>query len=509
MSGKKNDKAKDVADATDSGSGDKAATSASASRSGPSASRARAAKEALPSAEAYDAFIGGGGGGGGSSMAPPQLKGEQDYPSWKKAMQALLEWQGLWTVVRRAPPRGSSGSGRSVIQATHADESDDEVASAEDADSDSEESKENGDQKRGRLQQQRRAYVVLLLAIQKCEEASNITFDVPQGNPHELWSRLEQHYESLTEASKSHLLTEFNSSRMRPGEGIALFIARIKKTVMALEAVGIRIAKEQVNYQLINGLEQPKYDIAKQMVSGMGAVSLWSFDRLCSHLRAQEVELGSKSKNRMTPASTGGKPTAANFVGNKTFKQKPGGAGGGARGACFNCGKEGHRAADCKQPKTSRGSSSGSSGGSSSKFCTYCGADGHEVGDCRTKKRADERNGAAASSSSGSSKPKASLGAQVARDRDVERANVARIVVAKDESASSSSKALAAESKQGEPAGDVWHLDSGAARNNGMPGVPVENASTNHGVRIKVASGDILSAPLEGELTINTARGVC
>jgi hypothetical protein len=510
MSNKKKGAMKGVAEAKDSGSSNKPADASESSGGQPTAARA-ARKEALPAAEAYDAFVGGGGGGGGS-MAPPQLRGEQDYPAWKKSMQALLEWQGLWTVVQHAPPKGSSGSGRSVIQATHADdEDDDEVASVEDADSDSssDEVAENKKKKEHRrLQRQRRAYVVLLLAIQKCEEASSITFDVPQGNPHELWSRLEHHYESLTEASKSHLLTEFNSSRMRPGEGLALFIARIKKTVMALEAVNIRIAKEQVNFQFLNGLEQPKYDIARQMVSGMGAVSQWSFDRLCSHLRAQEVELGSKNKAKsgQSPASSSGKPTAANFVANKNFKQKPGGSGGGAKGACFVCGKEGHRAFDCKKKFGAGGSSSSSGGGSSSsKFCTYCGMDGHDVGDCRTKKRADERNASAASSSSNgsSSKPKASLGAQVARDRDVEKANVARIIVAKDES--SPSKALAAESKQVEPAGDVWHLDSGAARNNGMPSVPVENASTNHGVRIKVASGDILSAPLEGELTINTA----
>jgi hypothetical protein len=411
-------------------------------------------------------------------------------------MRALLEWQDLWQVVQHAPPQGRGGSVRSVIQATRSDseEDEDEVFPLDAASAASSVAQESSRDKARREQRQNKAYLLLLLAIQKCEEASSITYDVPQGNPHEIWSRLEQHYESLTEASKSQLLTEFNSSRMRFGEGIALFIARIKKTVMALEAVNIRIAKEQVNFQLINGLEQPKYDIVKQMVSGMGAVSLWPFDQLCSHLRAQEVQINSKVKS--APAASS-KPAAANFVANKSFKPKFGGSNGGSKGACFNCGKTGHRAAECRQPKS--GGHSSSSGGS--KFCTYCGADGHEVGECRTKKRAEERNNASSSSSSSaSSKPKASLGAQVARDRDVEKAHVARIV-SKDDSSGSSSKALAAESsKPGEPAGDVWHLDSGAARNNGM-----SNVSTNHGIRIKVASGDILSAPLEGELTINTA----
>jgi len=50
----------------------------------------------------------------------------------------------------------------------------------------------------------------------------------------------------------------------------------------------------------------------------------------------------------------------------------------------------------------------------------------------------------------------------------------------------------------------VWHLDSGAARNNGMRSVPVQNAVTNNDVRIKVASGDMLAAPMEGELYIHT-----
>ena len=42
---------------------------------------------------------------------------------------------------------------------------------------------------------------------------------------------------------------------------------------------------------------------------------------------------------------------------------------------CYNCGKNGHMAKDCKAPKREKGA------------CFHCGKQGHVIKDCRQKKR--------------------------------------------------------------------------------------------------------------------------
>ena len=66
------------------------------------------------------------------------------------------------------------------------------------------------------------------------------------------------------------------------------------------------------------------------------------------------------------------------------------------KGTCYNCGKYGHKGADCcnKDKKTE--------GGDTKKFegnCHYCKKPGHKMEDCYKKKNADKKKGETAQAS--------------------------------------------------------------------------------------------------------------
>ena len=438
----------------------------------------------------------------GSSMSPPFLRGEEDYPSWKKSMRALLEWQGLWTVVEKEPAGGAAA--RSVISIIGGSANDnggaDELQSVA---SSAPEVQSTPAQQQVMQAKTNKAYLLLLLAVQKCEEAKSVIHDVPQGNPHEIWSRLEQHYESLTEANKAQLLSELYDMRMKPGESVALYSARMKKIVMQLEGASLTIQKEQVIYQLIRGLETPKFEFARQMLYGMSAVSTQTFEQVCAYLRAQEVQMAAENKaakgrlKAVIPVNFGG-----SSGGNKKSGDK-------SNITCFNCNKKGHMAAECRsKSKKPNGSSQSSKHSEGAKvFCTYCGMNGHEESVCKVKKRAAERMSSAnlAAHGSGQARPPAAatLGASAARGHSVSQAN---FVDSKESQALNAvkKKPRASPKAPAEQGGEVWYLDSGAARNNAKKGTPIVNSTVNRDIRITVANGEVLKNPREGELVLYT-----
>ena len=167
-------------------------------------------------------------------MAPPFLTSEAQFPLYKKAMQALLVDQGLWDAVITPVHR----SVRSMIGAVNDGRSD--LRSA--ADGLREErsvatSSTSATRVNSRIEvTANRAYLMLIMSLSKSPEAQAIVYDVPQGNAHELWSRLVGHFEQLTEMSKSFLLAEFSALRMKGGESVALYAARVKRVVMSLAA---------------------------------------------------------------------------------------------------------------------------------------------------------------------------------------------------------------------------------------------------------------------------------
>jgi hypothetical protein len=434
-----------------------------------------------------------------SSMTLPFLLGEANYSQWAKALQAIFVDQGSWTVVVKPVPGAKSA--RSVISAVNEWQEHGEESSSS--------SSSSVASARKLEMMANRTFSQLLVAISKCPEAQSIVNDVPQGNPHELWKRLADHYEAHHEVSKPLLLDEFARLKMKKQEQVALYAARLRKVVMSLEAVGIPLDSTLIVHKLVSGLESPKFDMARRMLDGLNSTTKMTFETVCAYLRTQEMQLAAETKS---------KPVAAANIAQVSKGSKNQSQGGKKNVECFNCHQRGHYKSDCPKGRKDGGGKSQASNG---KVCSYCGLDGHEIKECRVKARAESRaaTGANSSSSSSSTKASASLGVQVANDRGVAGCGFVAIEAVKTPAAlpaavraltsslKSVAKELAPSTMQSlgvELEDQSWHLDSGAARHNAPAGVPLENAVVNRDVRIRVASGELLNSPVQGDLMLHT-----
>ncbi|MDR3547936.1 MAG: reverse transcriptase domain-containing protein [Candidatus Pacebacteria bacterium] len=459
---------------------------------------------------------------GRSGGAAPMLMGDGNYHPWSKAMQAHLMDMGLWMVVHEGLPEHKST--RSVIAAANrgaADAKDrydvvsvvdglaeemNEYGGAAAASSSSSSSSARGPSSKDEGMAIK-AYSLLLQAISKCAEASAIVNDVPFGNAHEVWMRLKKHYEGSSLLNKSLLLTEFEALRMNRGESCAMYSARLKELVMKLGAIGHTVEPDIMNHRLIHGLESPRFDMAKEFLRAFNAVTSWPFEQTCNYLRTQEAQLASEKKIKAVNASFSGdiySESARNET-RANFKDKV---------KCFKCQQFGHIKKECPS-KTSKQ-------GSNSKRCAHCANWGHEISQCRIKKAADDYARERASSSTDHSaspvtntsrstevgKDAASLGVEVIANGGIKHANTVGLltdgspVKPKDEEASG--QVVQSLSVGSTRQTFEWHLDSGAACHNAPLDTPLKNTSVNEEVRIRVASGQLLAKPIQGDLRMET-----
>lgn len=423
----------------------------------------------------------------GVKSLPYLVQGDNHYIPWKKTVESILRAEKLYAAIS-----GPSGHvARSVIGVVNDRTSRNGLRGIEDDDASS----------RGDIvtpgsdadeATRCRVYVLLLVAINRNTEAMQVISDVPYGNSYEAWSRLEQHYQGLSEMNKPYLLNQFLAIKMTNGEKIGDYTNRLKKITMDLSTVGMTMEVTMVVHQLLKGLDS-RFDAANQYLVARNASTNMNYDEVVTYLRNQEIQMKGDKPRTVT------KQAAANYV--SAASSTCSGSVDTNKIQCFNCQQYGHYADKCTNERVPRSGNNGYRGKPNSKgkpkngavTCTYCAKSGHVVADCHTKQRADALKHGGKNNSgdgSGTNKPAAALGVTT-NTGIIKGSNIVSVV-------------KSVESVSTESSGVDFHLDTGAAAHNAPGDTPLENAVVNSNIKLRVANGELLSAPSEGDLMIHT-----
>jgi Reverse transcriptase (RNA-dependent DNA polymerase)/gag-polypeptide of LTR copia-type len=253
----------------------------------------------------------------------------------------------------------------------------------------------------------RNAYRDLLLSMADTNEG-NVAFgivrnsktdDYAKGDACLAWKKLTDKYEPKTAPQETMLFQKFYSSKHEKGTDPDVWISYLEDLRMRLENQGTKMEERAFLMHIMNNV-QKEYRFTIQLIENdnkRGATNPLTLERLRDDLKLQyERDNGSdylEKENKKTYDDT------ALYAGQ--FK-----------GKCRKCGKQGHKATDCRVKNYSNGNNSNGNNNNNSsgnkgrnnfqkqnngggKFngeCFYCKKLGHRIGDCR-KRIAEEKSG--------------------------------------------------------------------------------------------------------------------
>lgn len=396
----------------------------------------------------------------GFSLAP-KFDGT-DYAGYAMKMTAVLRYLDLWDVVKQPVP------GVRVSRSVIGDEdSEDEVVHFGDAHTEAEDHAAHAAPIDPVLKRKSEKAFVFILSSIKDESTLSILADVPFSNSSELWRRLGAHFEKKSEASVHHLLQEFHTIKQRATEGVENYIARIKKVVLLLKQCKSPVEMSTLRYKFVDGLNS-QFDQARSAIQANERFSKMSFDFLSEYMIGQECHIAAR-------------------------KQSSAGNGAGVTITCFKCNKVGHYVADCPQANSQAAAQSTSSppgphsGGKPRPNCTFCKRKGHTEDRCYSKHGFPPGFPQLGSAKGPVAPPALSMGADIIASGAVAYHSVS-------------------ESVQGDRIPNL--IDSGASEFLFSGGTPLKNPVDCPGSRIRVASGEVLSGPKRGLVTLKGASGL-
>ena len=163
---------------------------------------------------------------------------------------------------------------------------------------------------------------------------------ISKKTPKEKWDHLCTIYESSDDDAKQRVHSEFFSLEFEDGEDMATFLSRVSGITTRLEELKTPVQDMMVVAKILSVLPA-SYQIFRVSWASTAA-SEKTMANLTNRLLQEEVR--QKESDLSGSGSSG-----ALFVKNKTNPKKS------FNGDCFNCGKKGHRAADCRQKKSGGG----------------------------------------------------------------------------------------------------------------------------------------------------------
>ena len=222
-----------------------------------------------------------------------------NYGLWSFKMKMLLVSKGLWTAVSRAE----------AVTATK--------------------------------EQQAHAAIVLNLAD------SQLMHVIGSETATDAWGRLAKFHATQDMASRLWLKEKFASFKYT-ASSMSGHVTELEELVMKMKSASCGPSEEDICAVMLRSLP-PSYDSLVQAFRM--AVTSFRFSDLVSKLIAEEVRQGESARIEDATAVYTGKKS-----GKQVTKKQPGRRSKKPAGACFNCGKVGHYARDCRSSRGQRDS---------------------------------------------------------------------------------------------------------------------------------------------------------
>ena len=200
------------------------------------------------------------------------------------------------------------------------------------------------------------AKIILMSSI-----ADNILRQLPRKSAKDIWDSLSRKYRDKDYQSVIFIRQKLFNSRQKPGEKLDDFVERIRCIINELFAANHNITDDELVLTIVQGV-LPKYEHFVQSLM---------INKVVTHFVAEDfIKLLKQEEERRNEKVNGEEQTIEN---EKVFYTKSkSGYKDSARGIkCFNCGKNGHYAKECKIPKLE------------GIKCFNCNKYGHYASDCK------------------------------------------------------------------------------------------------------------------------------
>lgn len=259
----------------------------------------------------------------GSDINPgiAKLQGRVNYESWKFAVQALLDVDGLWDIVV-------------------GDERETDLA------------------KRAALD--RKAKARLVLAV----DPVNFTHINSETTAKGVWDKLKSVFDDTGLSRRVGLLRTLISTRLDQCDSMEEFVNQITSNAQKLNGAGMKISDEWIASLLLAGLS-PRFEPMIMAIESSGVKV--SSDQIKTQLLQDARPTASASHNgessMYTRNATTQRPNNKKTHHHENNHHHHHNGGQQQSQKCFNCGKPGHYARDCRTSKRKDGGNGGNGGG--------------------------------------------------------------------------------------------------------------------------------------------------
>ena len=214
--------------------------------------------------------------------------------------------------------------------------------------------------------------------------AGAVTPDLQEGDARLAWRKLKEKYMPTTSANKVDLAAQFANSKLTSWKSNPdLWISKLEILRARLASCNQVIDETGLIIHILNNVPS-KYD---NVVENLEKRLNLSEPLLLEEVRSDLMLKYTKLKLRAKEGGEKGFDSDSEDDGDESALVAGGGGGGNKwnsnkfKGFCNRCGKQGHKAIDCKENVSSNNGSKRFNG-----KCYYCGVWGHKKSDCHKKK---------------------------------------------------------------------------------------------------------------------------